>query len=341
MKVLVTGHRGYVGAVLVPLLLAQGHRVVGVDCNLFENCSFSPLTAPHQSIAKDIRDLTAADFHGVDGVIHLAALSNDPLGEINPDLTHEINTVATQRLARHAKGAGVKRFVFSSSCSNYGAADDGWLTEESALNPLTPYAVSKARSEELLDALADDDFSPVFLRSGTAYGLSPQLRCDLVANNLTAYAVATGEVLLKSDGSAWRPLVHVEDMSRAFIAALEADTAEVHRQVFNVGRNADCMKIRDLAALVGDAVPGSRIEFASGHAADERTYRVDCSKIKRIGFLPQRQIGEAVQEMAVAFREFAISQKDFEGPRFVRLAMIRKLIGAGLLDASLREVLAA
>ena len=341
MKVMVTGHKGYVGAVLVPMLIERGHDVIGVDCDLFADCSFSPPVPATLSISKDIRDLVAADFIGIEAVIHLAALSNDPLGEIDPDLTHEINTFATEEIARLAKEAGVERFVFSSSCSSYGAASDGWLTEEAPLNPLTPYAVSKVRSEELLDALASEAFSPVFLRSGTAYGLSPCLRCDLVANNLTAYAVATGEVLMKSDGSAWRPLVHVEDMARAFISALEADRARIHRQVFNVGRNGDCMRIRDLASIIGSAIPEARIRFAENNSADVRTYRVDCRKIESIGFDPRRSISEAVREMADAFRAANISIEEFEGPRFVRLATIRQLRASGRLDVNLRGTVAA
>lgn len=341
MKVMVTGHKGYVGAVLVPMLIARGYEVVGVDCDLFKDCLFSPDVPAHTSVRKDIRDLDVPDFAGIDAVIHLAALSNDPLGEIDPDLTHQINTHATEALARHARTAGVRRFVFSSSCSSYGASDDAWLTEESSLNPLTPYAVSKVRSEELLDALASADFSPVFLRSGTAYGLSPRLRCDLVVNNLTAYAVATGEVFMKSDGSAWRPLVHVEDMARAFISALEADREKIHRQVFNVGRNGDCMRIRELASIVGSAIPGARIKLAQSHSADVRTYRVDCKKIERIGFDPRRNVLEAVREMAEAFRKADVSIEEFEGPRFVRLATIRHLRESGRLDVNLRGTVAA
>ncbi|MEM9710213.1 MAG: SDR family oxidoreductase [Pseudomonadota bacterium] len=341
MRVMVTGHKGYVGSVLLPLLHHAGHATVGVDADFFRECSFSDLTPAHREVRKDIRDLSVEDFEGIDAVIHLAALSNDPLGEIDADLTHAINTRATVDLAHHAKAAGVGRFVFSSSCSSYGASDDGWLTETSPLNPLTPYAVSKVRAEEELDTLADDGFSPVFLRSGTAYGLSPRLRADLVANNLTAYAVATGEILMKSDGTAWRPLVHVEDMGRAFLAALSAPRETIHREVFNVGRNSDCMQIRDLAGIIGTVLPEARIEFAAGKTADNRTYRVDCGKIADIGFLPQRNLPEAVSAMAEAFGQARLTEDEFEGPRYVRLSTIKDLIARGQFDAGLREIVAA
>ncbi|MEO1188557.1 MAG: SDR family oxidoreductase [Pseudomonadota bacterium] len=341
MKVMVTGHMGYVGAVLVPMLLERGHYVAGMDSGLFRDCAFGAQTPPSRDLRVDIRNASAEDLAGFDAVIHLAALSNDPLGEIDPHLTHEINTVATEDLARAAKAAGASRFLFSSSCSSYGASGDAWLTEEASLNPLTPYAVSKVKGEKALDALASDTFSPVYLRSGTAYGLSPMMRCDLVANNLTAYAVAQGQILLKSDGSAWRPLVHVEDMAQAFICALEAPRDHVHREVFNVGRNSDCMQIRDLAEIIGNVVPDATVEFTKGHTADARTYRVDCTKIKTLGYAPKREVGEAVAEMAAAFRKAEITEEEFEGPRYVRLAALRKQRAAGRLDANLRESVTA
>jgi nucleoside-diphosphate-sugar epimerase len=286
----------------------------------------------------DVRDVTPAHLSGIDAVLHLAGLSNDPLGDLDPALTEEFNLHGTLRLARAAKAAGVRRFVFASSCSNYGAAQgDDWLTETSAMNPVTPYAISKLRSEEELDKLADGDFSPVSLRSATAYGMSPRIRFDLVANNLTAWAIATGEVRLKSDGQAWRPLVHVEDMALAFLAAAVADRELVHREAFNVGRNEDCMRIRDLSAMIHAAIPGTRITFAEDRISDTRTYRVDCSKIRRIGYAPRWTLARGIVQLRDAFLRHAVRVSDFEGARYQRLAHIRHLLETGALDASLRR----
>lgn len=338
MRVLVTGHRGYVGAHLVPMLKAHGHEVTGLDSDLFRACDFGAFPVPAADIVKDVRDVVPGDFEGFDAVVHLAGLSNDPLGDINPDLTHDINTEGTLRVARAAKAAGVERFVFSSSCSNYGAAEgDAWLTEQSALNPVTPYAISKVVCEEELDKLADDHFSPVFLRSATAYGMSPRIRFDLVVNNLTAWAIATGEVRLKSDGSAWRPLVHVGDMAQAFLCALEAPRFLVHRNTFNVGRNEDCLQIRDVAEMISQAIPEAEITFAPGKVADVRTYRVDCAKIKAIGFKPQWTLEKGIAELRDTFRKVGVSVKDFEGARYQRLAHIREQLADGRLGADLRR----
>ena len=336
MRVLVTGHRGYVGSLLAPMLRSKGHEVTGLDSDLFGACDFGTGEVPAQDILKDVRDVTVEDLEGFDAVAHLAGLSNDPLGDLDPELTHEINLQATVRLGKLAKEAGVKRFVFSSSCSNYGASEgDDWLTETSTLNPVTPYAVSKQVCEEELDKLADENFTPVYLRSATAYGMSPRIRFDLVVNNLTAWAVATGEVRLKSDGSAWRPLLHVEDMSQAFVCALTADRELVHREAFNVGRNEDCMQIRDVAAIVDAAIPEARITFSPGHVADVRTYRVDCTKIKKIGFEAQWTLERGVAQLRDAFRATGVSVDDFEGARYQRLAHIRHLISSGELDSKL------
>lgn len=338
MRVLVTGHRGYIGAVLVPRLIAAGHDVTGLDCDLYRACDFGPGLAPAPGILKDVRDVAPGDLQGFDAVIHLAGLSNDPLGNLDPALTDEINTAATLRLASAAKAAGVARFVFSSSCSNYGASASGeWLTEESPLNPVTPYAVSKVDCEEGLDRIADADFTTVYLRSATAYGMSPRIRFDLVANNLTAWAVATGKVMLKSDGSAWRPLVHAEDMARAFIVALEADRDAVHRQAFNVGRNEDCMQVRDLAGIVEELVPDATISFTPGPVVDKRTYRVDCSKIRSIGFEPAWTVRKGIVQLRDAFRTHGVRVEDFEGERYQRVAHIRSLMASGQLDDTLRR----
>lgn len=336
MQVLVTGHRGYIGSVLVPQLVARGHEVTGLDCDLYRACDFGGGQVPLHGIGKDLRDVTPADLQGIDAVIHLAALSNDPLGSLDPALTREINTEATLRLAEDAKAAGVSRFVFSSSCSNYGASASGeWLTEDAPLNPVTPYAVSKVECEEGLDRLADYSFTTVYLRSATAYGMSPRIRFDLVANNLTAWAIATGKVMLKSDGSAWRPLVHAEDMARAFVVALDSDREAVHRQAFNVGRNEDCMQIRDLAAVVQEMIPEATISFTPGPIVDTRTYRVDCSKIRSIGFDPAWTVRKGIAQLRDAFRAHGVRVDDFEGERYQRVAHIRSLMAAGLLDERL------
>ncbi|MCV6595632.1 MAG: SDR family oxidoreductase [Mangrovicoccus sp.] len=336
MKVLVTGHRGYIGSVLVPLLQSAGHEVFGVDSDLYSSCDFGGTPPECAWIRRDIRDLTERDLAGFEAVIHLAGLSNDPLGDIDPSLTDEINTRATIRLGQLAKAAGVGRFLFSSSCSNYGAAGQDWMDETAPLNPVTPYAVSKVVSEEKLDALADSQFTPVYLRSATAYGVSPRIRFDLVVNNLMAWAVATGQVRLKSDGSAWRPLVHIRDIAQAFLCALQADRDAVHRQAFNVGRNDQIFQIKEVAALVKAEVAGSEVTFMPGRIVDERTYRVECSKIKTLGFDPVWTVEKGVKELHEAFRAQAIKTEDFEGPRYMRLAHIRHLLADGCLDRHLR-----
>lgn len=339
MRILVTGHRGNIGKILVPLLLDQGHDLVGLDSNLFAGSAFGPavdLGIPE--IEKDVRDVVAADLEGFEGIAHLAGLSNDPLGDLNPRLTQEINHAASVRLAAIAKHLGVSRFVFASSCSNYGAGGDGWLDEESPLNPVTPYGVSKVAVEREVSQLADDDFSPTFLRGATAYGVSPMIRFDLVLNNLVAWAFTTGQVYLKSDGMAWRPLVHIEDFARAFVASLNAPRDIVHNQVFNVGRTEENYRVRDLAEIVRQTVPGCQVTYADDASADRRCYRVDCDKIARTlpEFTPRWNARRGAEELYQAYRAIGLSLEDFEGPTYQRIAHIRMLLSEGRVDETLR-----
>ncbi len=333
-----TGHRGYIGAVMTPMLLAAGHDVVGLDSDLFEQCTFLDGLVDVPEIRKDVRDVEAGELSGFEAVIHLAGLSNDPLGNLNPALTHEINHHATVRLARLARDAGVERFLFSSSCSNYGAAGEVPVDETATLRPITPYAISKVRAEEDLAQLATASFSPVFLRNATAYGVSPRLRFDLVLNNLVAWAYTTGRVHVKSDGTPWRPVVHVEDIGRAFLAVLEAPRERVHCQAFNVGATAENYRIRDLAGIVREVVPGSRIEQAADGGPDPRCYRVDFGKIARTlpEFVPRWDARRGAVELLDAYRRGRLALEDYEGPRFKRIDHLRQLLAAGCLDTTLR-----
>jgi nucleoside-diphosphate-sugar epimerase len=339
-RVLVTGHRGYIGAVLVPLLLDHSYDVIGVDSDLYAGCDFGA-AAPDRvlTLGTDVRDLRPTDLAGVGAVVHLAALSNDPLGDLDPAVTDEINRAASVRLARLARDAGVTRFLFSSSCSNYGAAGDAPVDEDAPLRPLTPYAVSKVAVEREVGRLADGRFSPVFLRNATAYGVSPRLRLDLVVNDLTAWAVVTGRVRVRSDGTPWRPLVHVEDIARAFVAMLEAPRAAIHGQCFNVGASAENHRVRDLAEMVGRAVPGSRIEYADGAGPDPRSYRVDFAKVAGTvpAFSPRWTLGEGIIQLVRAFETAGLTRADLEGPRFRRVGRVRQLMADGALDARLRR----
>ncbi len=323
---------------MIPMLLAAGHEVVGLDSNLFEGSIFGGGIREIPELKKDIRDVEASDLEGFEAVLHLAGLSNDPLGNLNPYLTYEINHTASVRLARLGKTVGVERFIFSSSCSNYGAGGQDWLNEESTFNPVTPYGTSKVAVEQDVSQLADDNFSPTFLRNATAYGVSPRLRFDLVLNNLVAWAFTTGQVYIKSDGTPWRPIVHIEDISRAFIAVLHAPREVVHNQAFNVGRNEDNYRIRDLAEIVRQTVPDCRIEYAPDAGPDKRCYRVDCSKIANTlpEFQPQWNARKGAEELYRAYQKIGLTLEEFEGPKYKRIAHIQNLLKAGQIDKTLR-----
>ncbi len=320
------------------MLLNKGFDVVGLDSDLYERSTFGEGIVEIPELKKDVRDVELQDVTGFEAILHLAGLSNDPLGNLNPSLTEEINYLASIRLAKLAKQAGVTRFVFSSSCSNYGAGGEDWLNESSAFNPVTPYGVSKVKVEQDVSQLADDNFSPTFLRNATAYGVSPRLRFDLVLNNLVAWAFTKGLVYIKSDGTPWRPIVHIEDISRAFIAVLEAPRELIHNEAFNVGRNEDNYQIRDLAEIVKQTVPNCRVEYAPDAGPDKRCYRVDCSKIAKVlpDFKPQWDAKKGAVELYETYQKVGLTLEEFEGPKYQRIAHIKYLLSNGLLNEELR-----
>ncbi len=338
MRVLVTGHRGYIGVELVPLLRKEGFDVVGLDTGFFDDSDFRAPPDDIPALDLDLRDVTADHLRGFGAVVHLGALSNDPLGDLNPNLTYDINLHASVNLARAAKAAGVTRYVFASSCSLYGAGADGHLTEQAAFNPVTPYGESKVKTELEVGPLADASFAPVYLRNATAYGVSRRLRADIVVNNLVGHALTTGKVTMTSDGSPWRPLVHIADIARGVIAALTAPADAVSNQAFNIGRTQENYRIREVAELVAEVVPGCEVSFAPGASPDARNYRVDFGKAeKRLpGFQPTWTLRAGIEELYEAYKGHGMTKDEFLGPRYYRLKVIRGRIERGELDSDLR-----
>ena len=338
MKVLVTGHQGYIGSVATPVLVAAGHEVTGLDTGFYRGCDLGGGPDSLPTLELDIRDVTADDLQGVEAIVHFAGLSNDPLGDLDPELTHEVNYRATVELARAAREAGVSRFLFASSCSMYGASEQERVTEDFPLQPLTAYAESKVRSEDALAELADEDFSPVFMRFATVHGVSPRLRIDLVLNNLVGWAFTTGAVRILSDGTPWRPVIHVADVADAVLALLEAPRPAVHGQPFNVGADGENYQVRDLAELAREAVPGSTVEYGGASDPDPRSYRVDFGKLRRVlpGLELRRTARESAHELHDAYRAVGLTFEEFDGPRFTRLKRLQGLLGEGKLAEDLR-----
>jgi nucleoside-diphosphate-sugar epimerase len=325
MKVFVTGHCGYIGAHLVELLKAAGHWVTGCDVKLFDGCAWEPVVAPDAELVQDVRSLTAADLDGHDAVCHLAAISNDPMGDLNPEITLGINRDASVRIAKLAKQASVGRYLFSGSCSVYGQGDKLDLEETDPLHPLTAYARSKIETEEQVSPLADDGFTPVYLRNATAYGHSPMLRIDLVVNNLLGSALSYGEIRIKSDGSPWRPLIHCRDIAHAFVALLDAPREKVHNQAINIGGNRENYQVRDVGDLVARLIPSATIAYTGEVGEDPRNYRVNFDKLGRLlpDFQLEYTLEKGMEELHRKMVDHGFGKADFEGDQFVRLRTLR------------------
>lgn len=337
-KILVTGSHGFIGAVLVPMLKARGDTVYGLDTDLYFDADCGPCAPISDMLNGDLRDICAEQLLGMDAVVHLAALSNDPLGNLDPQLTYDVNHLASVRLAEQAKQAGVRRFLYSSSCSSYGAAGDDLLTEEAEFHPVTAYGESKVLADREISRLADATFCPTFLRNATAYGYSPRLRLDLVVNDFVAAAYLENRILIRSDGTPWRPLVHVEDICRAFLAVLDAPEESVHNQAFNVGLTSENYRVSELAEIVREAVPNCEIAYDPAGGPDRRCYRVSCEKLARQvpAFQPEWNVRRGVRQLLDAYQRFGLAPADVTGQRYVRLAALKRRQAEGVIGQDLR-----
>jgi nucleoside-diphosphate-sugar epimerase len=343
MRVLVTGHNGYIGSVLVPALQAAGHDVLGLDTFFFEDCSVGLADREEvPALRMDVRDVEPSDLRGVDAVVHLAGLSDDPRETVKPEIIHAINHHGAVHLARSARAAGVGRFLLASSCRVYESGRPERLTEDASLGPMTPYEFSKAGAEEDVARLADDEFSPILMRCATAYGISPRLRADLVLNNLVCWAYTTGRARIKSDGTWWRPLIHVQDLAQAFVEALDAPRALVHGQAFNVGTHGENYQISELAEIVRQAVPGSSVEYAPEDIENACNYRVDFTKLSRTfpRFKPHWNALFGAKDLYRALQDAGVTRDDLEGRKYIRLRQLRHLLASTRVDEQLRWVTA-